>query len=361
MRGSGTKGPGAPGQVAEEWRVGVAPIRDGSDVPMRATQPTAAGRPRRRALALALVVSMLAAVGLVVSGPATAASTAPVRVVLDAVTSDIAAPAGTPAGAVPTVLAKPGTTVHVRVSFYDATGAPASFTKDTAVVVSSDGGQLSQLTKTVPKGATAATLDVAFAQAANQVVLAVTVPAKSGSTISTTSSPAQRFDVVSQLQFVGSSPGVSLQAGIGGDTECQNATPTNPVCGIVILPHGAQSSRVLLSLGACDATYAACGSGKGSVVQTLAGLSGLYSKSDPAALLMKCDKTLCGGGQIQDHHVFYSLTATGALAAAPACPAKGTMIADDVPCVDYVQSKRDGSGDTLLYLLFTQDMRGSVS
>ena len=29
-----------------------------------------------------------------------------------------------------------------------------------------------------------------------------------------------------------------------------------------------------------------------------------------------------------------------------ACPAKGTLPGIGVPCLDYVQSKRDGSGDT---------------
>jgi hypothetical protein len=31
-----------------------------------------------------------------------------------------------------------------------------------------------------------------------------------------------------------------------------------------------------------------------------------------------------------------------------------------VPCVDYVQSKRDGSGDTHLYLLTDRDMRTGI-
>jgi hypothetical protein len=36
------------------------------------------------------------------------------------------------------------------------------------------------------------------------------------------------------------------------------------------------------------------------------------------------------------------------------------MAAAGVPCVDYVQSKRDGSGDTHLYLLTDQDLRGGI-
>ena len=335
---------------------------------MRTPRSSTAPRHRRLALALALVGSLLAAVGVVSSSAATAASLAPVRVVIDAVTSDLAAPGGTPAGAVPTVLVQTGGTVHVAVSFYDATGAPASFTKNTTVAVTSDRGGLTQLTSTALKGATSATLDVRFTQAANQVPLTVTVPGRAGTALTATSSLGQRFDVVKELRFVDSAPRASLRQGIGGDDgRCTNATPTNPVCGVVILPHGAQSSQVLLSLGACDASYAVCGSQKGAVVQTLADLSdpsvpsgSLYSTADPAALLIKCDKTLCGGGQIQDRRVNFSLAGNDALRAAPACVVKGTVGADQDACVDYVQSKRDGSGDTLLYLLFTQDMRGSM-
>lgn len=310
-------------------------------------------------MVLAVVVSLLAAVGLAVSGPATAANTAPASVVIDTVTSGTSAPEGTPGTAVPTVLAKIGDTVHVNVSFRDSTGAPASFAKDTAVVVTSDRGGLTQQTNTVPAGKTSWPLNVTFSQAANTIRLTVTV-GKGGTSVTTTASDAQRFDVVKLLTTPGSTSGTPFQQGIGGDnTECANATPTEPVCGVVILPHGAQSSNVLLSVGACDGGVT-CLNPKGSLVQTLANLSGLYSKTDPATLVMKCDKTLCGGGAIQSHTVSFSRLATGGLETAKPCPAKGTIGPDQVACVDYVQSTRDNSGDTLLFLLFDDDMRGSM-
>jgi len=316
---------------------------------------------RRLGLALALLATVVAAAAGALTGVASAASPTPVSIRVDAVTSDVAAPGGTPTGAVPNVLVQTGGTVHVQVGFFDVSGAPAAFTKDTPLVITSDRGGLTQLTGTAAKGATTATLDARFSQAANQVSVTVAVPGKAGSGVAPgTSSAGQRFDVVSQLQFADSSPGTSFQRGIGGDAACAIATTAAPVCGVVILPHGARSSQVFLSLGACDATYAACGSAKGSLVQTLADLSGLYDKSDPATLLMKCDKTLCGGGQISSTHLSFSLNGNDALGTAPPCPAKGTIGATQSACVDYVQSQRDGSGDTLLYLLFTQDMRGSV-
>jgi hypothetical protein len=121
---------------------------------------------------------------------------------------------------------------------------------------------------------------------------------------------------------------------------------------------------VLLSLGACDSAYAGCGSTRGSLVQTLADLhdevtGDLYTKTSPATLFMKCDKSLCGSGSIQSKTLSYSLKGNAALQTAPACPAKGTVGADQDACVDYVVSKRDGSGDTYLYLLFTEDARVS--
>ena len=288
--------------------------------------------------------------------------TAPVRISLDSVTSDVTAPGGTPNNAIPSVLVQIGGTVHLGVSFYDASGAPASFSKDTSLQVTSNRPGLTQLTGTALKGATTATLDVRFTQAANQVSLTVSVPGRAGVGITPgTSSPAQLFDVVSQLQFESSAPNTSFQRGIGGDdSQCTHATPANPVCGIAILRHGAQSAQVLLSLGLCDTTYAGCGSVKGSVVQTLADLSGLYTKTDPAILLIKCDKTLCGVGAIQSKLLSFSLNGNDALQQAPPCPGKLTIGATQSACVDYVQSNRDNSGDTHLYLLFTQDMRGSV-
>jgi hypothetical protein len=322
-------------------------------------------RARRRRgipLALALLGVIFLAVGGTTWSAAGAPPTAPVRIALDSVTSDVTAPGGTPSGAVPNVLVQIGGTVHLGVSFYDASGAPASFSKDTTLLVTSTRGGLTQLTGTALKGATSATIDVRFTQAANQVSLTVSVPGRAGNGITpATSSPAQLFDVVSELQFVNASPNSSFQRGIGGDdSRCANATASNPVCGIAILPHGAQSSQVLLSLGACDSTYAGCGSTRGFVVQTLADLSGLYTKTDPATLLIKCDKSLCAGGAIQDKHLSFSLNGNDALQEAEPCPAKSIVGAAQTACVDYVQSKRDNSGDTLLYLLFTQDMRGSV-
>jgi hypothetical protein len=318
--------------------------------------------PRWRLFVLALVGCVAAALGgLLVTSTATANSpTAPVKIVIDSVTSSVLPPGGTPGGAVPYVLVKAGDSFSVSVSFYDASGNPASFNNDTTLAITSNRGTLTPSTGVAPGGATSATLTTSLATAANQVSLTVAV---AGGKLARTVTPGtsrsdQLFDVLTDLRFENST--TDFQQGIGGDSNCTIATKAAPVCGIVILPDGAASSQVLLSLGACDSTYAACGSNKGSVVQALANLTGLYSKTSPATLLIKCDKSLCGGGAIQNVPVNFSLGGNAPLQPASACPAKGTIGDDQDACVDYVQSKRDGSGDSYLYLLFAQDLRGGI-
>jgi hypothetical protein len=315
--------------------------------------------PRRRGLVFLLLCCLVAALGgLVGTTAATATSpTAPVTMVITSVTG-AQAPAGTPNASVPFALVKAGDPFTVNVAFFDSASNPASFNNDTTLKVTSTAGTLSPSTGVAQAGATTAQITTSLATAANQVGLTVTVasgPAKG----LTTGPPAagQRFDVLSQLRFEASS--TDFTQGIGGDANCTNATKTAPVCGIVVLPNGAASSQVLLSLGACDSTgYSKCGSTKGSVVQTL--FAGTYPSDAPATLILKCDKTLCGVAAIQNVHANFTLTGNGSLEQAPQCPAKNTVGPGQHACVDYVQSKRDGSGDTHLYLLFTGDLRGSV-
>jgi hypothetical protein len=320
---------------------------------------------RRRALlvlltCLGLAVTSLAAGTL--ASTATAANPAPVLIRIDGISSATTAPVGTPGGAVPYVLVKAGDDFVVDVSFYDVSGAPASFNSDTTLNITSSAGALSPSTGIAPKGETSAHLTTSLGKAANQVSITVSVATKrnqqSGVTPGT-SSASQLFDVLSDLRFEDSSPNQGFLKGIGGSSDCTEATKQAPVCGIAILPNGA-NSQVLLSLGVCDSAYAGCGSNKGAVVQALADLSGLYSNSSPATILVKCDKSLCPGGAIKNYHLSFSLNGNDALGNAPACPAKATIGDGQAACVDYVQSTRDGSGDTLLYLLIAQDVRISV-
>jgi hypothetical protein len=311
---------------------------------------------RRRLLVLALVGALIAALGSLVANPATAASPAPVEVRLDAISSAVQAPGGTPSTSTPSVLAVVDQNLTVSVSFFDSLHRPAYFGKDTSLVVTSDHGPVTNVNTVVKKGQYTSQLTVSIPSLVNQVRLTVTVP-NGKLAFSDAATDDQRFDVLSQLRFENST--ANFQQGIGGANNCADATPQAPVCGVVILPQGASSPQVLLSLGPCDDTgYSGCGDVRGSVVQTLAELNS-YTPSSPATMLIKCDKTLCGGGSIQSKHLSYTLAGNAALTTAEACPAKGT-VGTQPACVDYVQSKRDGSGDTFLYLLFTRDARVSV-
>jgi hypothetical protein len=285
------------------------------------------------------------------------------------ISSAYAAPAGTPGDSVPTGLVKAGETFTVRVEFFIGT-APASFSSNTNLRITSTAGTLSSTTGVAPAGQTFALVSTSIKEAVNRVGVTVTVangPAKGLSTgPAVTPTVDWRFDVLSDIQVKTATVGTAFTDGIGGDTACANATSTAPVCGIVVLPRGAGAS-VLLSVGVCDVggSYAPCYEGSkktgGAVVQALfAQPSTPYGVDDPLTIIVKCDKTLCGTGSIQDLLVTYSLGGNAPLVAADPCPAKNTMATAGTPCVDYVQSKRDGSGDTHLYLLTDRDIRTGI-
>jgi hypothetical protein len=335
--------------------------------------------PLRRRLALVLVACLVAALGGLVTSSARAANSAPVAIVIDHITGETLTGLGAlPPGAEPVTFVRAGQTFTVDVSFHDATGATVAFNNDTTIVITATTNNgaavLTPSTVTVPKGNATFSLPTSISDAANQVVITVAIAGKKPSTVAPgvsylpDATPVKdlRFDVVSDART--DSGGTDFQQGIGGDANCTNATKSAPVCAIVLLPRGA-GANVLLSIGSCDtipgSTYAPCfvgdkGAG-GAVVQTLfAQPTTPYTTTSPATIVVKCDKTLCGTGPIHGLTVAYSLLGNGALADALPCPAKNTMATAGVPCVDYVQSKRDGSGDTHLFLLTDQDLRGGI-
>ena len=334
-------------------------------------------RPTLRRLLVATAATAFAAVTVLGSAAQATHPPQPASITVDSITSAIQPPEGTPDGAVPYVLVKAGDQFSIHVSFHAKNGTPAAFTRNTTLTIATNTGAGN---KPVPAtgialaGQTTAVLTTTLALPANQVQ--VTVSASASGVTAGTSSPAQAFDVLSQLRLVPSTPNFFRQ-GIGGSGDCAEATLAAPVCGVVILPKGATSAQVLLSLGACDPTYAGCDP-RGAVVQTLAGLctapstpcppgAGLYTKSSPATILIRCDKSLCGSQGVPKTHLLYSLQGNAPLTqesatsgTAPACPSKNTIGSTQAVCVDYVQSQRDNAGDTMLYLLFTEDARVSV-
>jgi hypothetical protein len=326
--------------------------------------------PRRR-LAVLLVAVLTAALGGVVTqaaaaGKPAATGNSPAAIRIDRVYSNVPAPIGLPEGAAPNVIVQTGDEFFVQVTLLDARGKPASFDAPTPLTLTATsnntGAVLPSWGVTVAKGQQTAVITGSISVATNQVVVTV-----SGAGLSKVATSENWFDVLSTRV----SRAAATEQGIGGNDFCANATPDAPVCGTLLLPKLAES-QVFMSLGACDATYAKCGNRLGgSIVQVLADLTApnpnpnrdeidLYTKTAPATLILKCDTSLCDTAAIQSIPVNFSLAGNGTLGPAPACPRKGTVGNNQDVCVDYVQSKRDGASDTILYLLFTRDLRGGI-
>ena len=149
---------------------------------------------------------------------------------------------------------------------------------------------------------------------------------------------------------------------------CADATPEQPVCGGLLLPNGAKG-RVLLSQGKCRDITDCLGSideallvnGKANLeVRTKTARHKLYTRAKPATLVLKCDKTLCGGGNNNTFPVTVDLDGDGVgFADAPPCPAKGRVGANQTFCFDTRLSTRDNAGDLIVYIQFVEDIRGA--
>jgi hypothetical protein len=146
---------------------------------------------------------------------------------------------------------------------------------------------------------------------------------------------------------------------------CTDATPQVPVCSSLVLPKGA-NGLVTLSQGACD-PFTPCLTGSQNqalLVQGIANLrddSGrlLYTRNAPATVVLRCDKTLCGGGSANGFPILYQPSSGGPFLTAPACPKKGTIGANQTFCQDFTQDHRDNAGDLVAYLLFLDDVRNT--
>jgi len=189
----------------------------------------------------------------------------------------------------------------------------------------------------------------------NGVVLAVSAPGLTEDTIT--------LDV----QLLGYAK--TLSPGVGDSVvnpACADATPQQPICGSLLLPNGALG-RVLLAQGKCAGVTNCLGSPDAALlVNGKANLQGedgskLYTNNRPATLVLKCDKTLCGGGGVTSFKPWIDLDGDNApFADAPPCPAKGKVGANQTFCFDTRQSTRDNAGDLIAYVLFVEDIRGSL-
>jgi hypothetical protein len=271
------------------------------------------------------------------------------------VTSDIAAPCS-PSGTCgnPGVLTVQNTAFTLHVSLTDDTGAAAAFNKDTNLALSATPGAqfLSPTSVGMGKGLSEQSFPVTYSTYANNVVIQVSYSARKGGFSGNTAA----FNVLQTLETFGGQAGVGFQHGIGPD-DCATVSSTNPVCGILVLPNGSNTD-VLLSSGSCVGV--GCNT-KGTVTQFIGDITGLYSKTNPATLILKCNRTVCGrGGVSQLVGVAADSQMTGALLTAAPCPAKNTIGADQRFCTDQVQNVRLNADDSLIYILFADDFRASI-
>lgn len=317
----------------------------------------------RAALGAALLVLVSLITGLY--RPALAASLPSPDAIHAAVTSSTTAPTGSPSDAVPAVLVKQGQAFTLTVTL-TYLGQSAAFNgKSTTLSVKATGpGTLSSSTISMAGGVSSQDFSLSYSTYAPNVSVTVSVPnGRQASTVAPGTS--NLFDVQKYLDTYASSPGVPFRQGEGAGG-CADATTDDPVCGVAILPHGAGSGGVLLSVGGCDPVRDV-NCKNPLVVQMIANFNDalgnpLYSKTDPATVLVICDKTACKGKGVSSYNVYATLSsingANPALSVSPPCAVKGQVNVDSDFCTDYVTSHRDNAGDLLLYVLMDRDWRG---
>jgi hypothetical protein len=319
---------------------------------------------RRRGIAAfgAVVLALPLVVGTVSTAQATVIAPTGINVVASTANGGLG-------GAVPTVLVQAGAQFTLTVSL---SPAGAAFKQDTPVnltasldpaVGGSPHGSFSPSQVMFPADVASQSFSVSYSAVDNGVILTAAVAAK-GKPSGVTPGSTTAFDVLSTLlPLAKGNPQFANGVGVG-NADCGQAT-TEPECGIIVLPNDIESANGALSLGKCTANLG-CTSGS-QVVQFIADLGARYTPQAPAELIVRCDKKLCRNTNngIRGFTLKVSQSATGPLDhVSQPCAAKG--VADnglnngDTFCTDYVQSHRDNSGDVLLVLLFTQDMRGST-
>ena len=310
----------------------------------------------RNTFSIAAMTLLVAALASTVNARAASPLPAPTQIHAS-VSSDIAPPCQpSQTCGNPGPLVVQNTLFNLHIHLTDDTGAEAAFNKDTKLVLSASApGTLSATTLTVAGGSSTADLMVSYSTFANGVTITVSSSGKGAKTSSVSPGTTDPFDVLQTLESF-AQPGAGFQHGIGPD-DCATVSSTDPVCGILVLPNGANTG-VLLSTGSC--TNIGCNT-KGTVTQFIGDISGLYSKTNPATLIIKCYRSVCGrGGVSQLLGLAADSQQAGALNTAPPCPAKNTIGNDQSYCTDQVQNVRINADDSLVYILFADDFRGSL-
>ena len=238
---------------------------------------------------------------------------------------------------------------NVTLTARDAFGNPAKFSGD--VTLASSGGigpalgTLAAAHATFQGGSTATATGLVYDGYGNGITLTAQSPTLIDGT---------RFVNVNLFATAKhASPGESLTVSLGN---CTDATPAVPVCTSLVLPNGAVGT-VTVAQGECD-PFTPCR--RGSVNEALLfdgladltdGTRALYSRKDPAMIVLRCDKTLCGGAGTGAFPLLFQETGWDAthFEVAPPCPAKGRIGAGQTFCQDYRRNKRDNAGDLIAH------------
>jgi hypothetical protein len=266
----------------------------------------------------------------------------------------------------------------VVVQVVDDDGRPVEVDEPTKIKlkeVSGPGELGGNTTAIIQKNFSSTTIEGArYSQYANGVVLAVKV-------VYGEDLKRDKITVEVALTAVGADakPGKPLKL---KDPNCAAPTSTVPTCGFLNLKNGADG-HVTLSVGSCDGLVKVSDrlrecrerdDVEGLVITALASFKDsdgdpLYSRKNPAKVILACDKVLCGKSGHKWHgenghkkpkiRVLYTLNNTGPLTnVAPPCEKKGVLGKGQKVCVDYKNSKRR-DGDLYLPVLYKDDARFS--
>ncbi len=324
------------------------------------------GRGRVRAAATA---GILLVVGLLASslgaGPSGAATQPTLEVSVSTDNSALQGALGAPTTAIPTVLAaKNETFIDVTIRVIDG----SVLNKGTVITLTPVGtkenaptGTFTSGTFTWPSRGSTASFKVTYSAGDDNIALLAAL--KKTPTVWGQSSS---FDVLDSLTLT--KQDAIPATGLGTET-CNTRTNTS-VCGVVLLPQGIGSLNAAMSSGGCTDDLCTPGAKE---VQFIAGLQrpvtqpdgsvvleNIYSRTNPATLLLQCDKSQCAGKGVSSYTAKVSLSAAGPLEVSDPCTAKGVIQSTEEFCTDYVSSKRNNAGDLILVVLFFRDLKGAM-
>lgn len=310
-----------------------------------------------------LIATTLVSLGLtlLVASPSDASPSAPTRLVFTKILdSDVSSSFLTSTHG-PQRFVAAGQSFGVRVETWDATQA-VDVSRPTTIAVTIRAADGSTSTHS-------ATTKGAFVEFANLKVAAAGVANFSAAV-------TKGLDLSSTDEDVNVAVDATLTNAVKGNQPVGIAgcktTQSNPTCATLIVPDAAGAA--LLSTSRCRPGEPCRSLGPVSTLvgQALIALPSTVSVTNPATLVLTCDKYLCGqGGVSQLAPLYVDLVNTGELVQTLPCPAKGVIgsgpefvvtggdAKQGRACTDYVQSHRDNAGDTMMYLLFDYDVRVS--